>query len=86
MSDMYAIPRRSVVPGTPTSMHPLRHRAAASNARGSVVVSVPRAQQYYWTRSWQENERAAVGELARGEGRRFDTSADAIRWLLSEDD
>lgn len=57
----------------------------ATNKRGS-VVAVPRDQMYYWTRSWQENEAAAVAELERGEGRRFTTATDAIRWLLSDED
>jgi hypothetical protein len=49
------------------------------------VTSVPRSQLYYWTRRWQEDEAAAVAELERGEGRRFDNPREAIRWLLAED-
>jgi len=44
-----------------------------------------RSQLYYWTTKWQRDEQEALAELARGEGRTFDTPQDAIRWLLSED-
>jgi hypothetical protein len=58
----------------------------ATNARGGPVIGVPEAQLYYWTRAWQENERAAVDELERGEGQHFASAKDAIRWLLSDED
>lgn len=38
-------------------------------------------QSYYWTPEWQAGERAAVAQLERGEGRRFENPADAIEWL-----
>lgn len=53
-------------------------------ARGSFAV--PRNQLYYFTREWQENERIAAEEIARGDVRSFDSSDDAIRWLLSTED
>jgi hypothetical protein len=48
-------------------------------------TSIPRSQLYYWTEQWQEDERAALEELRRGEGIRFPDAKSAIRWLLSED-
>ncbi len=57
----------------------------ATNQNGT-VVAVPASQLYYWTRAWQAAERCAAAELARGEGRQFESGADAVRWLLSDDD
>lgn len=51
-----------------------------------IPFSVSRRQLYYWTTRWQEDERAAMIELARGEGHVFETAADAIRWLLDTED
>lgn len=42
-------------------------------------------QGYYWTDEWQRDEQVAVAELDRGEGRRFETADDAIRWLNDSD-
>lgn len=50
-----------------------------------VPSSVPRDQAYCWTERWQEGERAALRELARGEGVLFHSHEDAIRWLMSDD-
>lgn len=47
---------------------------------------VPVGQRYYWTRAWQENERVAVEELARGEGRQFANPRDAVQWLERADE
>lgn len=58
--------------------------AITTTARPTLVV--PESQLYYWTGAWQRNERIAVEELARGEGERFETPGDAIRWLLSSED
>jgi len=43
-------------------------------------------QRYYWKRAWQVDERLAVAELARDEGREFESAADATRWLLSAEE
>ena len=59
--------------------------AGASNSRG-FVFEVPADQLYYWTQAWQDDERAAVAELDRGQGRIFDDPTDAIRWLMSAED
>lgn len=59
---------------------------SATNARRRVVTSVPQSQRYYWTPAWQENERIAVAELERGEGRQFGSGAEAAEWLLSDED
>lgn len=48
--------------------------------------SIPHSQLYYWTRSWQENEAAALDEIERGDSVTFDSADDAIRWLLSGDE
>jgi hypothetical protein len=52
----------------------------------NLPVAIPASQMYYWTRVWQEGERRALEELERGEGRCFDDSRDAIRWLLSPEE
>jgi hypothetical protein len=58
---------------------------AATN-RGGTVLVVPASQLYYWKRAWQADEQCAMAELARGEGREFESATDAIRWLLADDD
>jgi len=59
-------------------------------AGGDVVLIqggwLPRDQEYYWTEEWQAGERETRTELAAGNGVRFDTADDAIRWLLTDDD
>jgi len=49
-------------------------------------LSVSRRQLYYWSRAWQDEERAALEELADGDFVEFDSMADAIQWLCSPDD
>ncbi|MGH8933020.1 MAG: hypothetical protein ACRDZO_20945 [Egibacteraceae bacterium] len=51
-----------------------------------IPFSLPSSQLYYWTRRWQEDEAEAVDELARGEGHLFTDTAEALRWLLSDED
>jgi hypothetical protein len=58
---------------------------SATNAHAP-LVAVPREQLYYWSEAWQENERIAVAELERGEGRIFASAVDAIRWLMTDED
>jgi len=69
------------------SSHRFTATAALSSGTrgGSFVTSIPSSQLYYYTRQWQADERLAVAELEAGDGRVFDNSTDAIRWLLSED-
>lgn len=38
-------------------------------------------QRYYWSSEWQADEQQAVAEIARGEGRGFEDTAEAVRWL-----
>jgi hypothetical protein len=62
-------------------------RRNTSNVHGAapttrVPAEVSRDQLYYWTNKWQSDEAESLGELANGEGRVFETSRDAIRWLL----
>ncbi len=47
-------------------------------------VIVPEEQIYYWSPEWQNAEYAAMDELRRGLGVRFDDAKDAIRWLLGD--
>jgi hypothetical protein len=49
-------------------------------------ASIPREQAYYWTSRWQQDEQEALAEIARGQGRTFATTQEAIMWLLTEDD
>lgn len=51
-----------------------------------IPFSLPSSQLYYWTRRWQEDEAEAIAQLARGEGHRFTDTAEALRWLLSDED
>ncbi len=71
---------------TTSPTHTSLMAARGATNRQGIVVEVPADQLYYWKRAWQVNERLAVAELARGEGREFESAADATRWLLSADD
>lgn len=51
-----------------------------------VPLFAPRGQVYYWTREWQNGEGEADEELRRGEGRVFDNTEDALRWLDDPED
>ncbi len=62
----------------------------ASNAplidRGGVPASIAEDQLYYWTARWQREEQETLEELARGEGRHFESADEAVRWLLDPSD
>jgi hypothetical protein len=47
---------------------------------------VPRDQTYYWTMRWQQEEAAALREIADGKARRFSSGASAAEWLLTDDE
>lgn len=54
--------------------------------RQRIPASIPRSQAYYWKRAWQDGEAETLVSLRVGNGRRFGSGREAIRWLLSEDD
>jgi hypothetical protein len=56
-----------------------------SNVRAKAALSVDEGQLYYWSATWQENERIVRAELARGEGRAFDSADELLAWLDSDD-
>lgn len=61
--------------------------SARSDQRvAGLPFSISRRHEYYWTRRWQDDERASVEELMNGEGLEFPNAAEAIRWLLSDGD
>lgn len=79
----------TVLAERPATTAPRRTSVVAGRSatnRGGTVLMVPENQLYYWKRAWQADEQRAVAELARGEGREFDSATDAIRWLLADDD
>jgi hypothetical protein len=39
-------------------------------------------QLYYWTAAWQAGEAETAEDVRKGSVLRFDTTDDAIRWLL----
>jgi hypothetical protein len=51
-----------------------------------VEVVVSDEQAYFWTDAWQRDERESLAELEVGRGRTFDSAAEAIAWLTSDDD
>jgi hypothetical protein len=54
---------------------------------GAAVPPVlSRGQAYYWTRTWQDFERASEQALAVGDFAEFDNPADAVHWLLDADE
>lgn len=50
--------------------------------RGPIPASIASDQLYYWSSRWQSDEQETLDELARGQGRRFESARDAVRWLL----
>jgi hypothetical protein len=45
-----------------------------------------KSQAYFWSRAWQEGERAAEADIAAGRVRRFANAQAAARYLLSDED
>jgi hypothetical protein len=64
---------------------PMSTNAPLERRPSRIPFSIPSSQLYYWTRRWQEDEARAMEELERGESRRFTKTADALRWLMSEE-
>lgn len=55
--------------------------AEKAEASGRAMLERRADQAYYWSPEWQADEQVADAELARGEGRRFDTAEAAVAWL-----
>jgi hypothetical protein len=67
----------------------IRENARQNLERGrasNMPLFVPRSQIYYWSATWQDGERDALGDLGAGRYRIFQSGADAADWLLSDDD
>jgi transposase-like protein len=47
---------------------------------------IPRSQLYYWTRTWQEGEAAALADLEAGRSRVFTDPRELARYLLRPTD
>lgn len=43
-------------------------------------------QAYFWSPSWQADERESLAELAAGRGVAFDSAEDALSWLVQDDE
>lgn len=50
------------------------------------TLGTKRPAVLYWTDQWQADEREALEQLARGEAKRFSTTAEALAWLRQVDD
>jgi bifunctional DNA-binding transcriptional regulator/antitoxin component of YhaV-PrlF toxin-antitoxin module len=48
------------------------------------VVTIPADQAWYWTEEWQAGEREVDEEIARGEGRTFDSAEEMFETLERE--
>ena len=44
---------------------------------------IPASQAYYWTEEWQERERKALADIKAGRLKRFDSAAEAVKYLVS---
>lgn len=62
-----------LVQGSPTNV---------PSAPFGMPTEIPRGQVYYWTARWQSDEAESLAELQQGEGIRFESGRDAVRWLL----
>lgn len=51
------------------------------SVQSTPVATVDASQQYYWTETWQRNERASEAEINSGQGVHFDNVDDLFRWL-----
>jgi hypothetical protein len=65
--------------------------AAATTVRDElrprgIPFAIPRSQLYYWTRTWQEGEAAALADLAAGRSQVFDDPRELARYLLRPED
>lgn len=47
------------------------------------LVQIPKSQEYYWTKEWQEKEREVDEEVKAGREKIFDNVDDLIEDLLS---
>ena len=56
-----------------------------SNVTRKIAPLTSASQAYYWSRTWQEQEHAALADLASGKSRTFGNADEAIRYLLSDD-
>lgn len=76
----------SVTEDTAVASHSARRRYSGGPSASTLprAVAVPESQLYYWTSMWQRQEAQALRELRSGQAERFETSSDAIRWLLSD--
>lgn len=45
-------------------------------------ASIPSDELFYWSQRWQADEQQSIRELANGESYEFESSDDAIKWLL----
>jgi bifunctional DNA-binding transcriptional regulator/antitoxin component of YhaV-PrlF toxin-antitoxin module len=48
------------------------------------VITIPADQAWYWTEEWQAGEREVDEEIARGEGRTFDSAEEMFDTLERE--
>lgn len=89
MTDVPAIPRGTPAAGSSAVAFYLNRDATNIRPESrprDMPLDIPRSQVYYWTADWQEGEREALAEIARGEARYFATGTDAVRWLLDLSD
>jgi hypothetical protein len=68
------------------TISPTVRTAGMPEPPAGVPASISRHQLYYWSKKWQADEAESLAALAAGEGHAFETSQDAMRWLLSGDD
>ncbi|MDP9397099.1 MAG: hypothetical protein M3P96_04425 [Actinomycetota bacterium] len=54
--------------------------------RPARIYAIPRAQEYYWTQAWREDEDETLSSFTRGEGIEFVSGRELATWLLSDDD
>ncbi len=65
------------------SMDPRAVGTTKAGRRVAIPFTIPKEQEYYWHRSWQGDERAALAEREAGKTFRFDSDdpEDAARFL-----
>lgn len=66
-------------------------RAPRSAASSNVVVggaplSIPKSQEYLWTRHWLAGEEESEADIGAGRVMRFKSPSEALAWLESDED
>ncbi len=61
-------------------------RAGVSGGRLAAPIFIPRDEQFFWTREWQEGEKESAAEREAGQLRIFKDGKGLLEWLDADED